>query len=312
MGKKSMPKYTIRGVVNMLNDLSILIIGGDNRYVEVMKELAQEGATVYIAGYDTLTEDVDALHTNLKDVNFSKLDALLLPVSGTNSEGEVELAPFSKTKLKLTEKMIKQTKKDCTIYTGVSNNFLDAIAERTDRELIPLFTRDDMAILNSIPTAEGTLALAMEETDTMIHGSNVLVLGFGRVGLTAAKLFASVGAQVGVSARKAADLARIKEMGLKPIHVNKIEQEAAKHDILINTIPSLIVDKNVLSSVPTSSLIIDLASAPGGVDFEVAKEKGIKAIHALGLPGKVAPKSAGKIIADVLIELLKEDNTSFN
>src|SRR5699024_12636465 len=115
----------------MLNDLSILIIGGDNRYVEVMKELAQEGATVYIAGYDTLTEDVDALHTNLKHVNFSKLDALLLPVSGTNSEGEVELARFSKTQLKWTEKMVKQTKKECTIYTGMSNSFLAAIEETT-------------------------------------------------------------------------------------------------------------------------------------------------------------------------------------
>src|SRR5699024_10061186 len=164
-----------------------------------------------------------------------------------------------------------------------SNNCLDAIAERTDRELIPLFTRDDMAILNSIPTAEGTLALAMEETDTMIHGSNVLVLGFGRVGLTAAKLFASVGAQVGVSARQAADLARIKEMGLKPIHVNKIEQEAAKHDILINTIPSLIVDKNVLSSVQTSSIIIELASDHGCVVFVFAKVYGLNDYHYLSL-----------------------------
>jgi|SRR5699024_10450024 len=296
----------------MLHDFNILIIGGDNRYVEVMKGLAQEGATVYIVGFETFTEDVDAIHTNLKDVNFSKLDALLLPVSGTNNEGKIKLAPFSKQELQLTEEKIKQTPEHCTIYTGISNDFLDTIARRTKRALVPLFARDDMAILNSIPTAEGTLALAMEKTDTMIHGSNVLVLGFGRVGITVANLFASVGAQVGVSARKAADLARIKEMGLKPIHFNEIEQEAAKHDILINTIPSLIVDKTVLSSVPTSSLIIDLASAPGGVDFKVAEEKGIKAIHALGLPGKVAPKSAGKIIADVLIKLLKEDNTSFN
>src|SRR5699024_1575653 len=140
------------------------------------------------------------------------LDALLLPVSGTNSEGEVVLAPFSKTKLKLTEKMVNQTKKECTIYTGISNRFLEAIAERTDRKLVPIFTRDDMAILNSIPTAEGTLALAMEETDTMIDGSNVLVLGFGRVGLIAAKLFVSVGTQVGGSARKAADFTRRIEM----------------------------------------------------------------------------------------------------
>lgn len=288
----------------MLDDMTILIVGGDQRYIEVTKELRRQNAQVYLAGFDELTEKIDATHVSLKDVAYNQLDALLLPVSGTDQTGRIQLAPFSSVDLRVTETHLKQTPDHCTIFTGVSNDFLNQLADRTNRELIRLFTRDDMAILNSIPTAEGTLSLAMNETDEIIHGSNVLILGFGRIGMTVGRLFSNVGAQVSVAARKLADLARIKEMGLQPVHMNQLDDVELSYDIFINTIPALIIDDDVLTRIQTEALIIDLASAPGGVDFQAAKQHGMTAIHALGLPGQVAPKSAGKMIAEVLIGLL--------
>lgn len=289
----------------MLSNHNILVIGGDERYVEVIQQLKSNGVKIQVCGFEKLPQQMDVLHTTLENVDFRKLDAILLPVSGTNEQGKIELAPFSKNDLLLTEQMIKQTPEHCTIYTGISGAFLDWLAERTGRTLVRLFKRDDMAILNSIPTAEGTLEIAMRETDTMIHGSNVLVLGFGRVGVTVAHLFQNVGAHVGVSARKASDLARCTEMRMSPVKFEDLFNEVDSYDLIINTIPHQVIDSQILAFINSSTLIIDLASAPGGVDFKKAQEKGIKAIHALGLPGKVAPKSAGRLISDVFIDLLK-------
>lgn len=288
----------------MLREMNILIIGGDDRYIEVIRTLTARKANVYLSGYDKLTEKTDGLHIRLEDADFSKFNALLLPVSGTKGDGEIELAPFSSKGLKLTEAMIEKTPEHCTIYTGISNRFLDGLADRTGRKLIRLFERDDIAVLNSIPTAEGTLSLAMNETNTMIHGSNVAVLGFGRVGMTVARIFSAVGAHVSVAARKTSDLARIKEMGLHPVRLDELGGTVSGYEVFINTIPALILDKMALKAIKKSSLIIDLASAPGGVDFNAAEALGINAIHALGLPGKVAPISAGKIIGNVLVDLM--------
>ena len=286
--------------------LNLLVIGGDERNIEVVKQLKNIGINLQICGFEKVANHMNVDHRKLSNVDYENLDAILLPVSGTNDEGKIGLDPFSENDLFVNKNMIQNTPDHCTIYTGISNTYLDQLAQQTNRHLVCLFTRNDMAILNSIPTAEGTLEIAIRETDTMIHGAKVLVLGFGRVGMTVARLFSQVGACVGVSARQPADLARSREMTLTPVNLKDLHNHIHHYDIIINTIPHQIIDDYILSKVKTTALIVDLASAPGGVDFEAAQTKGINTIHALGLPGKVAPKSAGKFIADVLIDLLNE------
>lgn len=290
----------------MHNKFNLLVIGGDKRNIEVVKRLKNVGIHLQVCGFDKIANQMNVDHRKLSNVDYENLDAILLPVSGTNDEGKIELDPFSENELFVNDNMIQNTPDHCTIYTGISNAYLDKLAQQTNRQLVRLFTRDDMAILNSIPTAEGTLEIAMRETEIMIHGAKVLIVGFGRVGMTVARLFSQVGARVGVSARQPADLARSKEMLLTPINLKDLHNHVNDYDIIINTIPHQIIDYHILSKVKTSALIVDLASASGGVDFEAAQARGINAIHALGLPGKVAPISAGKFIADVLIDLLNE------
>ena len=290
----------------MLKNFHILIIGGDARYLEVINQLSNRGATVYVAGFDQLIfHQPNVHHAKLEKIDFDIIDAMLLPVSGTNSKGRIE-ATYAHDDIDLTKKMIAQTPTHCYICTGISNAFLDDATESANRKLVRLFARDDIAIYNSIPTAEGALMLAMEQTDVTIHGSQVMVLGFGRVGMTLARLFSTVGAHVRVCVRKAADIARISEMGLHPVLIKDLEQEIANTEVCINTIPHQIVDSKIISAMKKSSLIIDLASSPGGTDFTFADQQGIKNIHALGLPGKVAPKTAGNIIADIFTKVISE------
>ncbi len=285
----------------------MVIIGGDARYVEVIEQLSRSVQNIFLVGFERKNvSQANVIQTSLAHINFSEIDAILLPVSGTNKDGKVELAPYAEEELIVSEEHIAQTPAHCTIYTGISNSYLDEITRKHERTLIRLFACDDLAIMNSIPTAEGALQLAMEHTDRTIHGARVCVLGFGRVGMTVARLFANVGAHVSVGARKSAHFARMIEMGLRPVQIAHIKREAAEIDMWINTIPQRIITEDILSSFDPSSLIIDLASNPGGVDFASAQKKGIQTIHALGLPGKVAPKSAGTFIAHTLIPLLKE------
>src|SRR5699024_2897302 len=123
-------------------------------------------------------------------------------------------------------------------------------------------------------------------------------------GMTLARLFAAVGANVSIAVRKEGDKARIIEMGMQPVYLDHLADHMSEVNICINTIPHLVLNETVLSRADTSMLIIDVASKPGGTDFKFADKVGLKVIHALGLPGKTAPKTAGKIISEVLYELL--------
>lgn len=290
----------------MLSNKNILIVGGDSRYIEIINQLSSKKAKIIIVGFDQLTFSSSNIYNiRFNEVVFKDIDILLLPVAGTNKTGKVNITFSDEKDIYINEEIIRQLPNHCVIYTGTTNAFLTALTKAYRKRLICLFDRDDLAVLNSIPTAEGALQIAMEEMDQTIHKSKTMVLGFGRIGITVARLFSAVGAHVYVCARNPAALARSVEMRLTPVKMDQLEQSIKTMDICINTIPHMIINKQTLSVMDLKTLIIDLASDPGGVDFTAAKEKGITALHALGLPGKVAPKTAGSVLAKTLIQLIE-------
>lgn len=292
----------------MLEDYNILILGGDSRYLYLITNLANKNAYLSVIGFNEYTfSHSNIKHESINDVDFSVFDAIVLPVTGTSETGEI-VPTYDKQPFLLTANQIKQTKKHCVIFTGIKNKFLEQITERTNRELIALFNRDDIAILNSIPTAEATLKLAIEHTDYMMHGANIFILGFGRVGFTTARLFHNIGANVTVAIRSSADFARIREMNMTPLHIDDLQDNLANAQIVINTIPHLVLTRDLLKVMNKDSLIIDLASTPGGTNFSAAKDYDIQALHALGLPGKTAPKTASNVLSDTIIHLLPNLN----
>ncbi|NUK29167.1 dipicolinic acid synthetase subunit A [Parageobacillus sp. VR-IP] len=291
----------------MLTGMHVAIIGGDARQLEVIRKLVELDAKLSLVGFDQLAHHfTGATKLQIDEVDFADLDAIILPVHGTTLEGKVNTV-FSHEQIPFTEEMLVKTPKHCTVYSGISNSYLDNLMKKAGRKYVQLFERDDVAIYNSIPTAEGTIMIVIQHTDFTIHGSRVAVLGFGRIGMTVARTFAALGAKVKVGARRSEHLARITEMGLTPFHLNDLEKEVQDIDICINTIPHLIVTASVIAKMPAHTLIVDLASKPGGTDFRYAEKRGVKAILAPGLPGVVAPKTAGQIIANVLSQLLYAD-----
>jgi dipicolinate synthase subunit A len=292
----------------MLTDMHIAVIGGDARQLEVIRKLIELDAKISLIGFDQLDHGfAGANKYQIHEVDFSQIDAIILPVRGINHEGQIDTI-FSNEKVYLKKEMLGATPEHCAVYSGISNDYLNMLVQNTNRKLIELFERDDVAIYNSIPTVEGTIMLAIQHTDFTIHGSNVAVLGLGRVGMSVARTFRALGANVKVGARKSQHLARITEMTLTPFHLDRLANEISNIDICINTIPYQVLTASVISKMPSHSLIIDLASKPGGTDFRYAEKRGVKAMLAPSLPGIVAPKTAGQIVANVLCELLSEDS----
>jgi dipicolinate synthase subunit A len=302
-------KWIIKKKVNvfMLTGMQIAVIGGDARQLEIIQKLTELDARISLIGFEQLDHAfTGAVKEKINEVDFSNIDAIILPVAGTNLEGQIETI-FSNEKVVLTEDILLKTPEHCTIYSGISNAYLNGIVKAAKRKLVQLFSRDDVAIYNSIPTVEGTIMMAIQHTDFTIHGSNVTILGLGRCGMSIARAFHGLGAKVKVGARRSEHLARITEMGVTPFHLSNIEKEVTDTDILINTIPKLVVSAAVIAKLPAHTLVIDIASKPGGTDFRYAEKRGIKALLAPSLPGIVAPKTAGQILADVLSQLLQED-----
>ncbi len=294
------------GETMMLTGLQVAVLGGDARQIEIVRKLTELDAKVFLIGFEQFDHFFPgAVKEKISDLNPATIDAIILPVAGTDENGDIETI-FSSETVRLDKKFLEQTPPHCTIYSGISNDYLDRIVAEVDRKLVLLFSRNDVAIYNSIPTVEGTIMMAIQHTDFTIHGSKTVVLGLGRVGMTVARTFAALGAKVKVGARKSEHIARAQEMGYEAFYLRDIHSSVEDADIVINTIPHMVVTASVIARMPAHTLIIDLASKPGGTDFRYAEKRGIKALLAPSLPGIVAPKTAGQILANVLADLLRE------
>lgn len=293
----------------MLTETQVVLIGGDARQLEVIGRLLELDAVVQLIGFDHLQLPINgAAKTKLTADVFPHADVVILPAVGTDDTGKVE-SVFSSDELVLSSEMVGALPKHAIIFTGMAKPYLRNLCKEHGIALIELFDRDDVAIYNSIPTAEGAIMMAIQNTDFTIHGSVSMVLGLGRTGLTLARTLKGLGARVKAGVRKPEDYARAWEMGFEAFYTKDLQKQVADVDFLFNTVPSLIVTSQVIANLPHRALIIDLASRPGGTDFRFAEKRGVKAMLAPGLPGIVAPKTAGRIIAQTVTDLLMENLT---
>lgn len=196
--------------------------------------------------------------------------------------------------------------KNKVLFSGA---FLADIEEKlANVKYYDLMKLDSVAILNAIPTAEGAIYEAIKNSDTTLCGSNCLVMGYGRIGKILSKMLNGIGANVYCEARKEKDLAFIQSMGYNKVDINELEEVLPSIDYIFNTIPVVLLDEKKLKLLKKESLIVDLASNLGGVDFEKANSLGVNVVWALSLPGKVAPKTAAKYIKDTIDKIILEEN----
>nr|WP_275983853.1 dipicolinate synthase subunit DpsA [Paenibacillus hamazuiensis] len=290
-----------------MTGIQISVIGGDARQLEVIQRFSELDATVTLFGFDNLQNQFSGItKASLVPEALQTTDAVILPVVGTDDHGNIE-SIFSSSELRLLAEHLEALPRHAKIYTGMAKMYLKKLCAACSIGLVELLERDDVAIYNSIPTAEGAVMMAIQNTDITIHGSQCMVLGFGRTGVTLARTLQGLGANVKVGVNRPEYFARAWEMGFKPFYTKDLYEQVANIDLLFNTIPSMIVTAQIIANIPHRAVIIDLASKPGGTDFRFAEKRGIKAMLAPGLPGIVAPKTAGRIMAETLSTLILED-----
>lgn len=222
----------------------------------------------------------------------------------------VMTTPFTKDNVKLfgTDILIEEIISKCKnkiVFSGAVPSFAKEIFENNQIPLYDLMEYDDVAILNAIPTAEGAISIAMEMSDITLNGSDALVLGYGNIGKVLSKMLNGISANVYCEARNEKDLAQISALGYNSIDLKDLDNHLSKFDFVFNTIPYLILNKERLGKLKKEVCIIDLASRPGGTDFEYAKELGLNVNHALALPSKVAPKTAAKYLKQKIDKLIQ-------
>lgn len=280
------------------------VVGGDLRSVKLAELIASEGNEVNIYGFRNAGFKVGIDECKTLEIAIDSSDVVIGPIPCSN-DNETLNAPFHTGKILLSE-VFKLMNKNQLFAAGLISEKAAHMATVYNVYTVDLLEREEMAVLNAIPTAEGAIQIAMEELSITLHDSNVLVLGFGRVGKTLAKMLQGIGATVHVEARKYSDMAWIHSYGYKSVLLSDLKEHLPGMDVIFNTIPHVILDYDLLSNINKESLIIDLASKPGGVDLDAAKELGLKTIWALSLPGKVAPVTAARFIKDTVYNIIEE------
>ena len=209
-------------------------------------------------------------------------------------------APFSTHKISISE--LGDILGDISVFTGSA----DMIRQYCRGKIYDYSKREDFCVYNAALTAEGAIEIALRETDSSLLDSRILVTGYGRIGKALVVRLSAFGAEITIAVRSAEAEARAKVDGYST--VSYPIPGIAGFDLIFNTVPARVISSREIDMIDEHALIIDLASAPGGVDRDRAAERGVRCIRALALPGKTAPVSAGRIICNTVISMIKEEN----
>ena len=251
------------------------VVGTDARQAAAAKVLARAGYAVGGAEQVTLA------------------DYILLPL------------PLDEARTPLAE-LLRAAKPGALALGGRVSAQAAAIAREAGVELVDYFAREELAVYNAIPTAEGCIGILLAQRTRTLWGTNLLVLGFGPVGQALAVRLAALGAEVTVAARSPVQRAQAESQGLRAAELSGLAGLAPAFEVVVNTIPALVLTAPVLAALRPGSLVVDLASRPGGTDFAAARRLGHRAIHALRLPTVCAPETAGEAVARTVQTILQE------
>lgn len=276
------------------------VIGGDERMKYLAQSIAADGYPVCVCGLEKLGTCRGAAECDLPQLA-AKSSVILLPLPATK-DGLFLNAPYAENEIRLDDDFAR-----FFMHKTVCGGMLQRLTTSSSlwREIEPedYYRREELAVGNAIPTAEGAVGIAIREYPGTINGAKCLITGFGRIGKNLAIILRGMGAEVFCAARKKADLMQMRAFGVQPLTYREISR---RFDLIFNTVPAKVLTSPVLMQQTRDTLIIELASAPGGTDLKRAEELHLHVIDAPSLPGRVAPKTAAEYIKEAVYNILEE------
>lgn len=284
----------------MRKRMDLWVIGGDPRQATLARALAEDGHSVHTYALERGIEPT-LVSDNLEGL--AGADCVVLPLPAL--DGDRINAPLSARQPLLSE-VLDAMRPGQLLCAGRISPLLEEAARTRGVRLIDYFAREELAIANAVPTSEGAIQIAMEELPITLHGSKVLIIGYGRLGKVLSRQLRGLGATVSVAARSCTDLAWAQVWSYGVERSDQLSGWLCAYDLVINTVPAPVLGPEELGDLKPGCLVIDLASKPGGVDFSAAAELGVKVIWALSLPGKTAPVTAGLAVKSTIYNILNE------
>ena len=273
---------------------SFIFTGGDKRMLYAAERLGRAA----VCGFEKITSCADIYNEN-KKYNYAVLPLL------KSKDGITIPCPFSDQNIPFSA-LGNIVKKGGTVFAAFGSPELEKVCTENELSLENYLKREELAIMNAIPTAEGAVAIAINESNITVFGADVLITGFGRIAKILARCLVCMGANVTIACRKAQDRCWADIYGCNTVDItdiNTFSKAVRTAQFIFNTVPSGVFNSNVLNGIKNETLYIELASTDG-ITGEISQN--LKVITARGLPGKVAPITAGKIIADTITNILSE------
>lgn len=266
---------------------TILLIS-DMRQVYLAEILTKKGINVRcldIRNNETVKEQLEKLKTFLAEA-----DMLVLPI------------PVSKIaeQQKLNDILNKNLVNGTRVLGGCFSQEQVEILKRRDIHYLDFMEDKVVTEENAVATAEGVIAELVNKSPYNIDEAKIIVTGYGCCGKAVAERLAALGARVTVLARRREVRKQAKKDGFYAVDFAFGPEEAMGAAMLVNTVPAPVVTRTIIRELPRDAYILDIASAPGGTDFEFARECGIRADLVLGIPGRYAPKESAYILGRAL------------
>lgn len=282
---------------------TVTVLGGDTRQIYAALRLKELGYSVCIYGFEEFSRPIPLKSVSTLDKAMaSEIIVLPLPVTRNNKTLN---ASFSEREILLKDitALLCDGK---TVLFGMGSEAFHRELNGTGAACYDYFGCEELTVKNALLTAEALVGIVIEKLPLSVAGMKIAVTGYGRVGYFTAKLFKALGAEVTVWARNSVQLAKAQTAGLKAENIREIKNGISNADCIINTVPSVVIDKAVIEKTKKDCLIIEAASAPCGIDFDACRELDRTLVKAFSLPGKTSPKTAGIYIADTVNDIVKE------
>ena len=293
--------------VDSMTMRNFAVIGGDKRNVALAEMLFRLGHRVKMYGFINYERETPMHCKNIYET-ISEADYVIGPIPCAHNGGVLN-APFHNGPI-MVEDLFRLIKPAQTLIAGYIKPEIFALADKYDIHTIDMLSREELLVQNAIPTAEGAIKIAIEETDITLHGNNMLVIGFGRIGTVLSGMLRGMGAQVSTVVNSGRGAALAKSCGHRAVSYTNMEERLREADVIFNTVPKILLDKHNMRYIKKNTLIVDLASPPYGVDVNDARDFGLKVLFTNSLPGKVAPVTTAGYILETINHIISENEGS--
>ena len=276
------------------------IIGGDERQIYLARSMQADGHEVLISCLENARDTAGLRQTGLHSLA-ECCGTVILPLPATR-DGRCLNTPLSNLEVPLDGDFARLFL-DSRVFGGMLPKLTATSPLWRGIDCGDYYSREELVVGNAYLTAEGAIGLAIQEYAGGLGGSQCLVTGFGRIGKALCAMLKGIGAQVSCTARRASDLTAIRATGCRALGYDEL---ARPFDIIFNTVPARVLEAPVLEEQRADTLIIELASAPGGIDLEAAGSLGLRVLAAPSLPGRMSPKASGELIKETVYNMLGE------